>query len=167
MENLYLVQEEYLSSSWGKQKHDDALKVVQDAINEGYVYIFSKFKRTRKINGKKIFKEGWRRNGTHPNFYSCLGSYSEPKQVDFEMPTLISVEGEPKVKYELKVSNWSTWHCLTQLFGEDAFVFSGSRLFVRSPNEAQELINKWQAELTYLDISHMEYVLTKFYSEYG
>lgn len=166
MNYLHEVLENYLSSTWGNQQYKEALQIIQEAINGSCIYTFSKFRQTIQVDGKKTFKEGWKRDDGPPTFYSCLGSFSKPKDINFEMPTLTSVEGEPKVKHTLTVLNWSTWYALNQLFGDDAFVFSNGRLIIRSKSKVQAVIDQWQAEFSYINTTHMHYVLTTFYSAF-
>lgn len=166
MKNVNEIIEVFSSSTWGHHSIWNAIQSVEDLLNNINLYVFRKKRQTTREEGLKVFREGWILTDIFPTFYMCLGSMSEYHQVGYYMPTLVSIQGEPKTKIDLPVSHWSNWHTFTLLFGEDAFFFSEGKVSIKNKKKTSSLLIKWKEILSHLDSHPMHRVLDLYYSKF-
>jgi hypothetical protein len=166
MNNENILIEEYQSSLFKQLEMNESLCIGKALTDGKNVYVFAKEKQTETINGLQFFKEGWRVTKKSPSIYNYLGLSQGHKAVGDYMPTLSSVTGKPKEKYDLTVDAWAGWHMLTCLFNKNNIIVSQGRLLAKDKEKLREEIEGWERLLSSLQGKPMMYVLQHYYSHY-
>jgi hypothetical protein len=165
--NEDIIIEEYQASAWGRLSIREGLNIgnalLKNEINDK-AYIFAKDKRTETIKGLRVFKEGWRVTHDAPSFYMCIGLSQESRNVGDYMPTLLSVSGQPKEKFDLSVKAWTGWHIFTCLFNPNNFIVSQNNMLVKDRELLKEELLGWEYLLSPLQGNPMGFVLQHYYS---